>query len=157
VISWRWNGVTSLEAKPMSTERLLCATDGSHRRKRPWLRSVACSQLDLPITFLVVASGEDDAQPLVWDEDRVQAGDLPHDRELLLALKWALDAGRRHVRLVRAFGNAAAPAIVGYAERNAYHHIIVGSEGRAGAKRMLLGSVAQDIVQRAHCPVTVVR
>ena len=48
-------------------------------------------------------------------------------------------------------------AIVGYAERNGYHHIIVGSEGRTGAKRMLLGSVAEDVVTRAHCPVTVVR
>ena len=60
-------------------------------------------------------------------------------------------------KLVRAYGSDPAEAIVGYAERNGYHHIIVGSEGRTGAKRMLLGSVAEDVVTRAHCPVTVVR
>jgi nucleotide-binding universal stress UspA family protein len=58
---------------------------------------------------------------------------------------------------VRVYGADPAEAIVSYAERNGYHHIIVGSEGRTGAKRMLLGSVAADVVTRAHCPVTVVR
>jgi len=62
-----------------------------------------------------------------------------------------------NVKLVRAYGSDPAEAIVGYAERNGYHHIIVGSEGRTGAKRMLLGSVAEDVVTRAHCPVTVAR
>ena len=37
----------------------------------------------------------------------------------------------------------------------------VGDRGqparRTGARRMLLGSVAEDVVTRAHCPVTVVR
>ena len=142
----------------MTNQRLLCATDGSPSADKAVAFAVMLSaQLDMPITFLVVASGDADRPVQVWDEERVLAGDLPPERELLTALKSALDAGRRRIRLVRAFGEAAAPAIVHYAERNNYHHIIVGSEGRTGAKRMLLGSVAQDIVQRAHCPVTVVR
>jgi len=142
----------------MSSERLLCATDGSPSADKAISFAIMLSaRLDMPITFLVVASGEAQSPPQVWDEERVLAGDLPPDKELLSALRAALEAGRRRIRLVRALGESAAPAIVGYAERNGYHHIIVGSEGRTGAKRMLLGSVAQDIVQRAHCPVTVVR
>lgn len=58
---------------------------------------------------------------------------------------------------MRAFGADPAEAIVAYAERNGYHHIIVGSAGLTGARRMLLGSVAADVVTRAHCPVTIVR
>jgi nucleotide-binding universal stress UspA family protein len=34
---------------------------------------------------------------------------------------------------------------------------MVGSAGRTGTARFLKGSVAEDIVTRAHCPVTVVR
>jgi nucleotide-binding universal stress UspA family protein len=35
--------------------------------------------------------------------------------------------------------------------------IIVGSHGEAGIARLLLGSVAQDVVEDASCPVLVVR
>jgi nucleotide-binding universal stress UspA family protein len=35
--------------------------------------------------------------------------------------------------------------------------ILVGTHGRAGLKRMLLGSVAEAVVRKASCPVVVVR
>jgi nucleotide-binding universal stress UspA family protein len=139
-------------------ERLLCATDGSPPSdKAVAYTAEVAARLGQPITFLLVVDGELATAPAVWDERRVKAGDLPPDKELLAALKTALQHNLLRVRLVRAYGSDPAEAIVGYAERNGYHHIIVGSEGRTGAKRMLLGSVAEDVVTRAHCPVTVVR
>ena len=50
-----------------------------------------------------------------------------------------------------------AREIVGYAEANDIEGIIIGSHGRTGASRVLLGSVAQTVVRRAPVPVTVVR
>ena len=47
--------------------------------------------------------------------------------------------------------------IIQYAEANDVDHIVVGSHGRKGMTRVLLGSVAEDVVRRAPCPVTVVR
>lgn len=47
--------------------------------------------------------------------------------------------------------------IVKFAEENDYNHILVGSRGRSGIGRALLGSVAEGIVEKAHCVVTVVR
>jgi nucleotide-binding universal stress UspA family protein len=141
----------------MSNKRLLCATDGSPSAEKAIAFTVdLAARLGQPITFLMVASGTE-GEVHLWDEDKVMAGELPPDKELLAALKSALHAGQRRVRLVRAHGATAAAAIVDYAVRNSYHHIVVGSEGRTGAKRLILGSVAQDVVQRAHCPVTVVR
>ncbi len=35
--------------------------------------------------------------------------------------------------------------------------IVIGSHGRRGVTRLVLGSVAEDIVRRAPCPVLVVR
>jgi nucleotide-binding universal stress UspA family protein len=48
-------------------------------------------------------------------------------------------------------------AIVDYAERENVDLIVIGSRGRTGFKKMLLGSVASDVVTYAHCPVLVVK
>lgn len=142
----------------MNSERLLCATDGSPTSEKAVKFAVELAQeLQRPLTFLLVVDGELETVPVVWDEAKVKAEDLPPDRELLSALQTALQNKLLRINLVRAYGDDPAEAIVSYAERNGYHHIVVGSEGRTGAKRMLLGSVAEDIVTRAHCPVTVVR
>ena len=50
-----------------------------------------------------------------------------------------------------------AREIVEYAETNDIDGIVIGSHGRTGASRVLLGSVAQTVVRRAPTPVTVVR
>jgi nucleotide-binding universal stress UspA family protein len=47
--------------------------------------------------------------------------------------------------------------ILQYTEENSVDHIVMGSHGRDGAVRLLLGSVAETIVRRAPVPVTVVR
>jgi nucleotide-binding universal stress UspA family protein len=142
----------------VNTERLLCATDGSPPSEKAVAYTVGLAEeMRRSITFLLVAGGALETAPEVWDEARVKAEDLPPDKELLAALKAALKRKLLNIKLVRAYGSDPAEAIVAYAERNGYHHIIVGSEGRTGAKRMLLGSVAEDVVTRAHCPVTVVR
>ncbi|WP_267643665.1 universal stress protein [Haloarchaeobius amylolyticus] len=50
-----------------------------------------------------------------------------------------------------------ARTINDYAEENEIDHIIMGSHGRTGVSRVLLGSVAEAVVRRAPCPVTIVR
>ncbi|MGM0606149.1 MAG: universal stress protein [Halobacteriota archaeon] len=50
-----------------------------------------------------------------------------------------------------------ARIIVEYAADNDVDHIVMGSSGRDGAARILLGSVAETVVRRAPVPVTVVR
>ena len=47
--------------------------------------------------------------------------------------------------------------IINYAESENVDLIVVGNRGRKSFKRMLLGSVASDIVTYAHCPVLVVK
>ncbi|MFP8954100.1 universal stress protein [Natrialbaceae archaeon A-arb3/5] len=50
-----------------------------------------------------------------------------------------------------------AREIVAFADDSGIDHIVTGSHGRAGASRVLLGSVAEAVVRRAPVPVTVVR
>jgi nucleotide-binding universal stress UspA family protein len=47
--------------------------------------------------------------------------------------------------------------IVEYAKREEIDHIVMGSHGRSGVARILLGSVAETVVRRSPVPITVVR
>ena len=47
--------------------------------------------------------------------------------------------------------------VVDYAESNNADLIVVGTRGRTGFKKLLLGSVASGVVTYAHCPVMVVK
>lgn len=51
----------------------------------------------------------------------------------------------------------APRSIIEYTEDNDIDQIVIGSHGRTGIGRILLGSVAEQVVRRAGVPVTVVR
>jgi nucleotide-binding universal stress UspA family protein len=52
---------------------------------------------------------------------------------------------------------STVPAIVNYAENNKVDLIVVGTRGRSGFTKILLGSVASGVVTYASCPVMVVK
>ena len=60
------------------------------------------------------------------------------------------------VRTVHEVG-AASRGIVRRAEAEEIEHVAIGSHGRDGVSRLLLGSVAETVVRRSPVPVTVVR
>lgn len=50
-----------------------------------------------------------------------------------------------------------ARTILTVAEERSVDHIVMGSHGRSGLARVLLGSVAETVLRRADVPVTIVR
>jgi nucleotide-binding universal stress UspA family protein len=52
---------------------------------------------------------------------------------------------------------SVAATIVEYAESENVDLIIIGSRGKTGFKKMLIGSVSMDVVKYAHCSVLVKR
>ncbi len=48
-------------------------------------------------------------------------------------------------------------SIVKFADEHDVDHIAIGSHGRTGASRILLGSVAETVARRSPVPVTIVR
>lgn len=48
-------------------------------------------------------------------------------------------------------------AIIQYVDENEVDHIVMGSHGRSGVSRILLGSVAETVMRRSPVPVTVIR
>jgi nucleotide-binding universal stress UspA family protein len=141
----------------MADQKILCATDGSAPSEKAVIHAINWAvQLNQPLAFITVTDGSE-LKFITWDETKIAAGELPVDKSLLLALQRALGAGLKRLTCVRGMSSDIAEAVVTYAEKNGYHHIIAGSVGRTGIARHVVGSVAGDIVTRAHCPVTIVR
>src|SRR5581483_10129574 len=110
------------------------------------LQAIAWAErLAQPLTFVTVTDGSE-YKYLVWDEPKMAAGNNPVDPPLIAALAKARKAGLTQLSCVRASGPGIAQAIVTYAEKNGYHHIVMGSAGRTGTARFLKGSVAQELV-----------
>jgi nucleotide-binding universal stress UspA family protein len=53
--------------------------------------------------------------------------------------------------------NSVSHEILTYIEKNKIDLIVLGTKGKTGAERVLLGSVASHIITHAQCPVLVVR
>ncbi|MEZ6067761.1 MAG: universal stress protein [Planctomycetaceae bacterium] len=47
--------------------------------------------------------------------------------------------------------------IIRYARQHQIDLIVIGTHGRTGLSHMLMGSVAERIVRKAHCPVLTIR
>jgi nucleotide-binding universal stress UspA family protein len=47
--------------------------------------------------------------------------------------------------------------IIDYAANKDIDLIVIGTSGRTGLKRFVMGGVANEVVQHAHCPVLLVR
>ena len=83
-------------------------------------------------------SARDEAENLLTDAER-QAQDSD------VSIRTTTEIGR------------PANTIVEYAEENAVDQIVMGSHGRTGMSRILLGSVAETVMRRSPVPVTIVR
>jgi len=113
---------------------------------------IALTAVD-PIAAGYVAEPAPDAtgSPGVWTEQAHDRADAILDE----VVEQAADQGRE-IETVRVTDRPAR-AVVDYAEDEDVDHILMGSHGRTGVTRVLLGSVAENVVRRAPCPVTVVR
>ncbi len=140
--------------------KILCTTDGSHSSGKAVDYAVALARdSGGHLTFLTVnhVTSSDLAHSVFWDSAMLEAADAQLQAELQAAFGKAKAAGLRNVSCATVEGHNIAASIIAFAEKHGYDHIVTGSVGRTGVARMLLGSIAQDVIAKAHCPVTVVR
>lgn len=73
---------------------------------------------------------------------------------------WRLEAekivGAPRVRTEKAIGEPAAE-ILSFAKSSGQELLVLGTHGRTGLEHALMGSVAERVLRKAHCPVLTVR
>jgi nucleotide-binding universal stress UspA family protein len=113
---------------------------------------------NLSYSFFATASGYYEAEKL--EEKRKEAQQLL-DKVEKLAVKENNTNNNVNIQfkseIIEDPISRIGSSIVDYAERENIDLIVIGTRGRTGFKKMLLGSVASDVVTYAHCPVLVVK
>lgn len=140
-------------------KKILCAVDGSKAAKAAAMYAVDhASATGAKLTFLNVNVVPAAARRThFWDAELASAAEQQSNRQLAAAAKIAKSAKLKDADCVVATGDHVARAIVGYAEKNGFEHIVVGTGITNELQRIFLGSVASWVVGHAPCPVTVCR
>jgi nucleotide-binding universal stress UspA family protein len=89
-------------------------------------------------------------------DDMLQAHRRQADGQMQRLVKRARAAGVKATGTVVDVG-VAAEQIVRFAKRQGAGVIVMGTHGHGALARAVLGSVAERVVPRAHCPVLTVR
>ncbi len=134
----------------MNVKRILCPIDFSaHSDKALAYASTLAKEAGAKLLLVYV---EDTQVPL----DAGFAGYVPPPDETE-QLEKRLNATRPTVEEVETehhllFGHPA-DAIVEFAQSHDIDLIVMGTHGRTGVARLLMGSIAESVVRRATCPV----
>jgi nucleotide-binding universal stress UspA family protein len=151
--------------------RILLATDGSSEAELATQTAVDLARMsdsELHVIHVLDVAPSAMLYPEATDPEGIEMPDpiLEEDLEQSSEQRGRelLDA---EVERVRAVGGTVAQAhlTMGDAAREITHLaedlgaglVVIGSRGRGGIKRALMGSVSDSVVRHAHCPVLVVR
>jgi nucleotide-binding universal stress UspA family protein len=141
--------------------KILLATDGSQDAELARTTAVdMATTTDSELHVVTVALGYpsfDVNVPQVVEQLHTQA-----EKVLEEQVEKVQQAGgkvaERHLKTVDPIGERhRAQQIVRVAEEIGAGLIVMGSRGRGGVRRALMGSVSDSVVRHAHCPVLVVR
>ena len=139
--------------------RILCPVDWSDASAGALqAASALAKRFDAGLTLLHVDVVPGSAIPeALLETPREVATDLAAapDRPLLDWKARAERLGAPRVEVSRSVGTPGLE-IVALARRDAYDLIVVGTHGRTGLGHLVLGSVAEEVVRHAPCPVLTV-
>jgi nucleotide-binding universal stress UspA family protein len=145
-------------------ERILVPTDGSDVAEAAVEQAVELAETyDAELHALYVVDTDAVAYGLGSEQlDRLEQGNFDEMTELRenadeatgyvadIAVDHGVDAVEHHA------GGKPHEIIADYAEKNGIDLIVMGSHGRAGVRRVLLGSVTERTLRSTHIPVLVV-
>lgn len=136
---------------------ILVPYDGSRPAQKAVERAITVADGEEIVLLRVIemADGMLDAG-LDLVQERIKRLQDEETDEVSAELRELLDAADVAFRVETAVGKPARE-IVAFAEDHDVSQIIIGSHGRPGVSRVLLGSVAETVVRRAPTTVTVVR
>jgi nucleotide-binding universal stress UspA family protein len=143
-------------------QRILVPVDGSETSWRALQEAVKLGDSAARLRLVYVVGGiyalDADGFAVIDYEALKQAARQSGERTLALAAEKVQQAGQRaEIALLETDGQRIATVIEGEARRWQADLIVIGTHGRSGLSRLLLGSVAEGVLRVASVPVLLLR
>lgn len=136
---------------------ILVAYDGSHPAQKAVERAVRAADGEEIILLRVIEAADGMIEAgLDIVQERLKEMQDEKTIELSGDIKAVLESAKHEFRIETVIGKPSKE-IVSFAEENDVSEIVIGSHGREGVSRVLLGNVAENVVRRAPVTVIVVR
>ncbi|RSD21155.1 universal stress protein [Mesobacillus subterraneus] len=137
-------------------KRILLAADGSGHSVRAAKKAVELAKLsgDSEITVVYVVDGQTSKEDVLHNADRTVVEEKRKMR--LQPVTNLLEEAKVNFTLEKLLGEPG-PEIVGFANKNDFDVVVVGSRGLNGLQEMVLGSVSHKVAKRVKAPVMIVK
>jgi nucleotide-binding universal stress UspA family protein len=137
----------------MNWKRILCPVDLTQTCSDcVRIASALARECQAELVFLYVAVPELPASSGAAIPEVNQA--IEQERQILKQVQPAVPGVLHRHELVR---GQPATAIVNYATQNQIDLVVMPTHGRSGISRLLLGSVTEEVLRHAPCPVLAIR
>jgi nucleotide-binding universal stress UspA family protein len=138
-------------------DRVLVAFDGTPLARKALAHALSVyPEASITVLHVIDYVEESYSARMLVGSERLRERARERSQRLLETAREIAAEQDRSVATATVVGESAAE-IVAYAEDHELDIIVLGSHGRSGVSRVLLGSVAERVMRRASTPVCVVR
>jgi nucleotide-binding universal stress UspA family protein len=147
----------------MTGETVIVAIDGSDAALEAARAGLAIVRPDATVLIVTVVEPSEAAMPVsgfagsVMSPQEVEAEDKARTGAASEDLDAAVSALGLHDGQTLVLHGDPGPAVCDIAAEHSARAIVMGSRGRGGLKRALLGSVSDYVVRNSPCPVVITR
>jgi nucleotide-binding universal stress UspA family protein len=156
---------TMIEEIPVSIEKILLAIDKSGYKSKATAYAITLARAlgaEITVIHIIGKSSFGTTGDLLgyYRGGKLKAYQDALKKEAEKLLKGAVELGEKegitmHAEVI--VDSSAEKAIIDYAKKQKMDIIIIGTKGMTGIERFLMGSVANDVITYAHCPVLAIR
>lgn len=153
----------------MKFDKIMVAIDGSEESMHAANRAIGVAKrYDAKLTVLTVLPQElrydyeidqvDPEIPMTPVKGVVELSRMEIEAKWFRAIK--KNASASNVRIETEIimeKKSVVSDIIEYSKKQSFNLIVIGTKGKTGLRRLLLGSVSQGVLAYAHCPVLLVR
>ena len=153
----------------MKFDKIMVAIDGSEQSMHAANRAIGVAKrYDAKLTVLTVLPQElrydyeidqvDPEIPMTPVKGVVELSRMEIEAKWFRAIK--KNASASNVRIETEIimeKKSVVSDIIEYSKKQSFNLIVIGTKGKTGLRRLLLGSVSQGVLAYAHCPVLLVR
>ena len=115
-------------------------------------------KFDSKLTLLSVIGSDVDTSGMSWSRAQEAHDEMETKiKEDLRKIKDASKSENVEILVELVHNPSSVDGILSYAEKNNVDLIVMGSHGRSGFKKLVLGSVASVVIPKSNCPVLIVK